>query len=265
MPELPEAEVISRKLSSMLVGQRIKDVDLIWPKWGNLAWDKVIDKKIERILRHGKEIIWLTNGIYVIRFHMRLNGGFYVDGDPKKVLIHPYVIIKLSKNSVSFGDKRKLAVIDILPPQKIFSDKSYGPDALSEEFNTDYFKCICKKSRKKIKSLLMDQKVVMGLGNTYVDEILYHAGISPLRKANTLSNEELKVLVDVTKSLLAESIQMGGIGDYTKLWDGDKGGDFGKKIIVHEKEGSVCPRCGASISRITVDGRGTYYCPECQK
>ena len=245
MPELPEIETIRRQLEKKIVG-------------------KALDKKtIKYVGRRGKMLAIGFNDKEGLVFHLKLAGQLIFNGIPGK---HTRQVFNFSDGSrLIFNDVRKFGWVkktkDIGQMKEI---KQLGPDALKIK-EKDFKELLSKRGKAKIKPLLMDQKFAAGIGNIYADEILFAAGINPLRVVKTLTDKEIKNIFYAIKDILQKAIKMGGssVRDYVKP-DGKDGG-YQKYHKVYQKTGQACMVCKTPIKRIKLGGRSTHYCPQCQK
>jgi formamidopyrimidine-DNA glycosylase len=216
---------------------------------------------IKRILRRAKVLIFeLSNGKSLV-IHLKMTGQLvYPGGNPgSRVGIH------FAGNGIlDFNDQRLFAELRLLDNwQDLKFIRSLGPEP--KELSVNKFKEMLSKKKTKIKPLLMDQSFISGIGNLYAAEILFHSKISPIRAANSLSGKEKECLFLNMQNVLADAIKHGGssIDDYVRL-SGDKG-DYVKYHRVYGREGKPCFACKSMIKRIELGGRGTYFCPKCQK
>jgi len=291
MPELPEVETTVRYLKDKIIGQKIVGLDFDTP---NLIKKpspeelkrQIVGKKITKIERKGKNILIYLNQDYLLLIHQKLTGhllygkwqkekGKWLPQEKNSPLfldrqnrfIH-FLLFLANGKMLALSDLRKFAKIIFAKKEEVLNSndlKTLGPEPLSKEFTLTYFQKICRKSNKPIKTLLMDQKLISGIGNIYSDEILWQAKISPLRKANSLKEKEIKVIYQKIKVVLKEAIKLQGtsIVDYRKP-DGAKG-KMDKFLKVYRKEGQKCPRCQGIIKRVIINGRSAHFCPKCQK
>jgi len=267
VPELPEVEIITRELNSVFRGKRILDVLVYRDKAiKGISKDefirKLIGEKVKGIIRRGKVMLFEMENVWLI-VHLKINGQVYVSE------------IKPSWALVGFkfeGEKRCLYLCDFRglvelrlsedPYKELFLTKM-GPDALSEEFSFEYFYSKVRNSRSKIKPLIMDQNFVAGIGNIYAAEALFRAKIRPDRIASSLTEEEVKRLYKAIRDVLNDSIKHGAaVKKY--LIDGKNRKDFSNNFLVYNREGEACRVCGGKIAKVTLSGRGTYFCPTCQ-
>ena len=273
MPELPEVETIRRSLEKVAAGRRITEVDVLLPR--TIRFPEVEEfrlrvrgQRIFRLERRGKYLMLLLESGETLLLHLRMTGRFYrrdADMPPGK---HVRAIFHLDDGScLFFEDVRTFGEIHLLQPQERKAFPAFscmGPEPLTEEFDASYLYDAMQKSSQRIKSFLLDQGKVAGLGNIYVDEALFFAGVHPLRRAHTLNHDEAFRLWQAINKVIAEGIEDGGttFRDYV---DGEgKSGFHQQKLRVYHREGEPCLVCGTKIEKIRVGGRGTRFCPHCQ-
>lgn len=260
MPELPELEVLTNALNNRIKGKYIGMPTIINPKVISGDPNLLADKRIEEIKRRGKWIILSLDKLY-LAFHLRLNGYiFLLDyGEPDN---YDCVILPVDGEFIHFGDPRRLAQMKITYEVNSLIDE-LGVDPLSEDFTIEYLSNALKRKRTNIKTFLMDQDIISGIGNTYADEILFFSRINPTRLCQSLSKDEIESLYNSIKAILEEALKLGGTSteEFTNLISREK--SFEPKV--HRREGEPCEICNTPIVMIKIGGRGTYYCPKCQK
>ncbi len=289
MPELPEVETTVLDLKRKVLQRTFLDIWTDTPKLikkPNLAKFKreIKGRKIQDIKRKGKFIIFYLSGDKRLLIHQKLTGHLLVGQwkkekgewvsvkkgpleDPMNRFIH--LIFFLDNGlMIAFSDLRKFGRIELLTARELenLKDlKQLGPDPLDKNFTFDKFKEIIQNQKRKIKAVLMDQKIISGIGNIYSDEILFRARVHPFKPANTLKVKESERIYKSIKSVLKKAIKLGGesISDYRRP-DGRKGG-FDKERKVYRREGMPCYVCGTKIERRKIGSRSTYFCPKCQK
>ena len=263
MPELPEVEVIVRELRSQLVGQIILDAKKIWHKT-IVEYDySPINKQIKKISRHGKYIILhLTDGVIIV--HLRMTGQIFIKNQIDKNARHlrAYIIFKSGK-IFHFFDSRKFGRIYFTNDPKIVL-KDIGIDALHADFTLKTFSEILGRKKGQIKSILLDQRNVAGLGNIYIDECLFASGIHPLMPANQLSDIRINKLYIAIRNILDKAIGLMGttISDYKTVGGGF--GSFQNYLKVYGREDQPCSVCNSPLLKIRVNNRGTHFCAKCQ-
>lgn len=271
MPELPEVETSRRGIEPHLLNKTIKTVTirqhkLRWPIPKNLP-ALAEGNKIREVCRRAKYIyLRLDNGSIII--HLGMSGSLRICTDKTPPEKHDHVDIRVSSNKIlRLRDPRKFGCVlwtaDDINEHKLI--KSLGPEPLDDDFTALY---LYKKSRKRtcsIKSFIMNSHMVVGVGNIYASESLFKAGISPKRKAGSVSLARFEKLVAAIKVTLRESIEQGGttLKDFT---DGDgQPGYFAQKLLVYGRTGDDCSLCGHPIKQFTQQARSTFYCSQCQR
>lgn len=272
MPELPEVETIKRTLEPLLLGETITQAELYLEKALKLASPQQFKSAVEgavisKLLRRGKHLIIRIDKGYDLIFHLRMTGRLLYMKQDEELPKHTTAVFWLAdEKKLVFGDVRKFGTIHLTPAgewEEVSSLKGIGVEPLGAYFTLDYFtQGLAKKT--KIKALLLDQTFIAGLGNIYVDESLFRAGIHPERPANSLSKAEAKRLHKAVRETVELGVKHRGtsVSDYL---DGlGQRGEFQNLLAVYRKRGEACPSCGAPIERIKVGGRSSHYCPNCQ-
>ena len=289
MPELPEVEVVKRSLKRKIQNLVIKKVKIIDK---NLRYkvnkDEIIKlngSKIKNILRRSKFLIFEFNKGFVMLVHLGMTGkfffidkknrkyktSFYYKLDPHKDSKHDRVIFHLqNQQKLIYNDVRKFGFIKIINNKLLKNNdhlKNLGPEPLAKNFNYDYFKKYINKRKRNIKDILMDQKFVSGLGNIYVNEILFKSNIKPFRMIFTLKNIEIRKIITNTKKILKNSIELGGSSIKDFLSDNGKKGNYQQYFKVYGRQGEKCSNgdCRNIVIRTVISNRATFYCKGCQK
>ncbi|WP_119417779.1 bifunctional DNA-formamidopyrimidine glycosylase/DNA-(apurinic or apyrimidinic site) lyase [Desertibaculum subflavum] len=277
MPELPEVETVCRGLRPALVGKRIARVrvmrpDLRWPLPAGLG-QALTGRRVEAVDRRAKYILVRLDDANLMLAHLGMTGSMRVRPvDPTRALLpHDHVILETEDGiSVTFHDPRRFGMIDLVPAAEMARHKllaELGPEPLEDAFNAAALSAALAGKRTPIKAALLDQTVVAGLGNIYVCEALYRAGIGPRRLAQSVGGARAERLVTAIKSVLQAAIESGGstLRDYVQA-DGELG-YFQHRFEVYDREGQACLRCGNAheIRRIVQSGRSTFYCGRCQR
>ena len=283
MPELPEVETVRRGLLPVMEGVRlvrteVNRPDLRWPFPQGMS-DRLSGVTVERLRRRSKYILADLSSGETLIIHLGMSGRILISGDPLGQFhhLHPapekhdHVVFHLENGArVTFNDPRRFGAMDLVQTEAAETHKLLavlGPEPLGNAFNEDYLVATLKPRRTPIKSALLDQRVVAGLGNIYVCEVLYRARISPLRKASRIAEERLASLVPLIRDVLGEAIESGGssLKDYRQT-DGELG-YFQHRFQVYDREDEACqtPDCKSIISRIVQSGRSSFYCPNCQR
>jgi len=273
MPELPEVETVRRGLEPVMVGQRIAHADvrregLRWPFPENMA-GRLAGQRVLQLRRRAKYILVDLDGGETLIIHLGMSGRMLIsNGDA--LIKHDHVVLDMENGTrITFNDTRRfgmmdLCVTDALDNHRLFA--SLGPEPLGNTFDAKYLKAALKGRKTPIKSALLDQKIVVGLGNIYVCEALWRSGISPTILAGKIPAKNLDKLVSVIRDVLDEAIAAGGssLKDY-KQTDGELG-YFQHSFAVYGREGAPCKTedCKENIKRIVQAGRSTFYCDQCQ-
>ncbi|MDF9867479.1 formamidopyrimidine-DNA glycosylase [Bacilli bacterium PM5-3] len=270
MPELPEVETVVNTLKNMILNDEILSVEVFWDNIIDKIEieefkKKVINQKIIDIERYGKIIAFILDD-YVMFTHLRMEGKFFVDNEYIKDK-HSHVIFKLKSNRyLRYHDVRKFGKISLIEKNNYLNHPYLLQ--LGEEPFTISAKILYEKLHTKnieIKPALLDQHIMAGLGNIYVDEVLFRAKIHPNKKANTITLKQAQSIIDNSIIVLNKAIALGGttIRSYTSSLGVH--GRFQNELQVHTKENQPCPVCQNKIVKIKVKGRGTYLCQKCQK
>ncbi len=287
MPELPEVETTVRGLRKKVLQRSFLDVWTDHPKMVRFCFpkatiDSIKKKKIIKIWRRGKNIIFNFSDDISLLVHQKMTGHFlYGKWDFKnnkwetkekgpfqeKINNYIHLMFFLDNNMMlALSDLRKFAKAEIWKKDDLEKKlKEIGPEPLSKIFNIDKFKERIKSKKGKIKQVLIDQEVIAGIGNIYSDEILWAAGVHPEKIIKNIKEEQFKRIFNKTKEILKKGIKLGGdsFSDYRNI-DGEKG-NFDKASRVYQKEGEKCYKCKSIIKRIKVGGRSSHFCPKCQK
>jgi formamidopyrimidine-DNA glycosylase len=271
MPELPEVETIRRQLAPLVEGctlERVSVLDWRWcrPLAPSELEDALSGREVQRLGRRGKYLVWnLSEDVYLAQ-HLRMTGTVLCDPDPEPT--HVRVRIQLSGGSrLAISDPRRFGTGELLlgcDALEEFFAARLGLEPLDERFTAAHLRAQARGRSAPIKAFLLDQRRVAGVGNIYADEALYRAGIHPLRPAGRLSPEQYSSLREATIWALQAGIEARGatIDDFRHV-DG-VWGSFQDRFQVHRREGEPCARCGNTILKMVVAGRGTYVCETCQ-
>ncbi|HWI53424.1 MAG TPA: DNA-formamidopyrimidine glycosylase [Symbiobacteriaceae bacterium] len=274
MPELPEVETVRRTLYDKLVGRTIERVEIITPRQVYHPDPETFRAELEGVaftdlLRRGKYLLLELGPKLRLVCHLRMSGHLFVCDPDRPRDKHTHVVFHLSGGrELRYEDQRKFGGFHLLhPPDPTGTPPglaSLGPEPLSDEFTPAVLSAALKERRAPIKAVLLDQSKVAGLGNIYVDEALFCAGVHPERGAETLSAAEIELLHGCIRSVLARAVEKRGT-TFSLYFDGEgKQGDMYDELQVFDRTGEPCPRCGASIVKLAVAQRGTHVCPGCQ-
>lgn len=281
MPELPEVETITRQLDNVLSGKRIERVKVLREKSFSGDENELTGKKISKVWRKSKMIVFdFSNWDKKMMVHLKLTGQLvYLSGIHRVVGGHPTPdwVNDLPSNSTrvvfDFDDGSKLFFNDlrVFGWIKLLADSEWQiaksklpPDVVDREFTLEYFSKALLKSGRPIKLVLLDQSKFGGIGNIYANDALYLASIDPRRKARGLSEKEQKSLHKSIKQVIFLGIKYGGASVDKYVNAAGLGGKYQEHFLVYQRAGEKCKK-GHIIKRIKIGGRGTFYCPECQK
>lgn len=286
MPELPEVETVRIGLAKLLLGRTVKTVDFDWPKgFPNKPEDvqaRLIGASVTAVKRRAKVLLIELDSKHTLVIHLKMTGQLVFRGEEHFGAGHPNssLIGELPDRSTRvtftftngsklfFNDQRKFGWVRLLPtaevPQIDFMQK-VGPEPLAADFTAaDFITRMRRRQKSGIKAVLLDQTVVAGVGNIYADESLYAAKIHPETRVEKVTDKELAVLYQELKRILLLSIEKGGSTDRNYVDAEGKRGSYLTFAKVFRKEGKACPRCGTTIIKLRVAGRGTHICPHCQ-
>lgn len=274
MPELPEVETIRKTLEHLTIGKQIEDVTVYWPKIIKkpVEHEQFIDalkgQTIESVGRRGKFLIFYLTDLALVS-HLRMEGKYGVFPVDEEMDKHTHVLFTFTDGTqLRYKDVRKFGTMHLFLKGEELSSlplSQLGPEPLSDEFTTEYMIQKLEKTSRNIKAVLLDQTIVVGVGNIYVDESLFRAKIHPQRMASSLTNEEIERIVAEVKATLAEAIEQGGSTIRTYINSQGQIGMFQQQLLVYGRNGELCKECGSEIEKLKVAGRGTHICPSCQK
>ena len=271
MPELPEVETIRRQLAPHVEGRRLARLDLRDPRWTpgvTPEWlaAALAGAVVERLGRRGKYLIWELDGDRHLLVHLRMTGTFLVDARSEPP--HARARIELDDGHVlTYVDPRRFGTAQLMPSAQArdeYLGARLGPEPFTEEFTPAYLRAQARGRRAPVKSFILDQRRIAGVGNIYADEALHGAGVHPLRPAGSLTLAQWRRLHAAIGASLAAGIDAKGasIDDFRHV-DGARG-SFQDRFLVHTRAGEPCAACGAAIVKLVVGGRGTYVCERCQ-
>ncbi len=282
MPELPEVETIKRFLLPKLVGKKIKAIKILSPKnfIGNSK--ELIGKAIQGLERRAKILIINIEGGKALTVHLKLTGQLVYANkvkEGKMIFSHPLPFISdgelpgkttrvvigfIDDSALFFNDMRKFGWMKIVD-QSALAELKMGVEPFSQEFTPIKLKQTLSLTKRPVKVALMDQEKIAGVGNIYANEALFEAKINPVRPANSLNNEEIEELYLMLLKVLKEGIKYGGSSDESYIKPDGSSGKYQEHFRVYQRQGEKCFRCQGKIKRIALGGRGTFYCPSCQK
>jgi formamidopyrimidine-DNA glycosylase len=270
MPELPEVETIRRHLAPHVEGRRLVALEILDPRWCEpLAREEFAavfaGRRVERLSRRGKYLIWELEDEAYLLLHLRMTGTLLLD--PLGAPPYTRVWLRLGDHDVAFCDPRRFGTGELaLGEQALeaFLATRLGVEPFSEAFSAAHLHGLTRASRAPIKAFLLDQRKIAGVGNIYADEALFRARIHPLRAANRLTRPQAEALRDAVVAVLDAGIAAKGatIDDYRN--PEGVAGSFQDRFLVHLREGEPCPQCGRAVRKLRAAGRGTYVCEGCQ-
>jgi formamidopyrimidine-DNA glycosylase len=271
MPELPEVETIRRRLAPRVEGRVFARVSVSDPRWTRPLAPAEMDaaltgRRVERLGRRGKYLVWELDGDLFLIQHLRMTGAIL--HDPPAEPAHARVRIDLDDgHRLVYDDPRRFGTGELArgtAERDAFFASRLGPEPFDAAFTPDFMRTIGRTSRAPVKAFLLDQRRVAGVGNIYADEALFRAGVHPLREARRLSRAQWEAVHGAVVDALRAGLAADGasIDDYRDP-DGVRG-SFQDEFLVHRRAGEPCPRCGTTVRKLTAAGRGTYVCERCQ-
>ena len=268
MPELPEVETVVRSLEKRIKNRTIVDINIRYKPIvnGSTSYFKkcLINQKFKSFKRRGKYILFYLND-YILVSHLRMEGKYSINDKNDSFSKHSHVIFYLDNGKqLRYNDTRKFGRFEIYPLDTDMSTfKNLGPEPFSKEFNISYVKKYVKNLSLPIKSLLLNQSFISGIGNIYADEILFASKINPKTPSNRLKSNDITAIIKYTQSILKNAIEAGGTTIRSFSSVDHITGRFQQNLKVHGL--NYCKKCGSKIMVIRLGGRSTYYCPKCQK
>ena len=278
MPELPEVETIRSQLQKLIVGKRIKEIKVILPKMVKLPLGKfrkaVIDATVKEVRRRAKILILELSSRWSLLIHLKLSGRLIFR--QKNETLRPedkkwnHLIYYFNDGSRLFhNDLRQFGYVKLIKSSQLsdfFKEEKLGPEPLTENFTFNEFSAILKKKLKaKIKQFLMDQQNIAGIGNIYSDEILFFAGVHPLKKIADLKPAKIRKIFEGIKKILSEAIKLQGSSVDLYLNALGQEGKYVPRLKVYGRDGQKCQQCGITVKRLKIGGRSAHFCPHCQK
>ncbi|HEY0964446.1 MAG TPA: bifunctional DNA-formamidopyrimidine glycosylase/DNA-(apurinic or apyrimidinic site) lyase [Candidatus Paceibacterota bacterium] len=287
MPELPEVETVRLQLKHKIVGKTIASVDVLHQKtvaYDATVSDRLKSKTIADVDRIGKLMIISLVGeadLFLLA-HLKMTGQFFFVDKKGEVIggghsmtaadrilpnRHTRTVFNFTDgSSLFFNDMRLFGYTKLANAEAVqLAKNGFGPEPIDPEFDVEDFVTKVRKRKTSIKAALLDQSFVAGLGNIYVDEALWRAHVRPMRRADTLTKKEAVAIAAASRDVLQESIAVGGTTFQHFVDTGGDNGNFTDYLNVFGKQGEYCSRCGTEIKKTRTAGRGTHYCPGCQK
>ena len=271
MPELPEVETIRRRLAPLVEGRTLRAMEIADPRWcepldPNALTDALVGRRVERLDRRGKYLIWETQDEVFLLMHLRMTGTVLYD--PERAT--RYVRVRLTLDDghrLSFADPRRFGTGELAlgrPALDAFFKARLGLEPLGPHFTSDHLFTLTRNRRAPIKAFLLDQRQIAGVGNIYANEALFRARIHPLRATGQLKRSQVTALRDAVVGALSAGLDAGGASiDDFRHPDGVKGA-FQNEFLVHGRDGEPCLVCGGTVVKFVAAGRGTYACERCQ-
>ncbi|KHF41040.1 DNA-formamidopyrimidine glycosylase [Halalkalibacter okhensis] len=274
MPELPEVETVSRTLRQLVIGKTIAAVDVLWANIIKKPDDveqfqlHLIGQTIHEVNRRGKFLLFVLDDITMVS-HLRMEGRYGLFQNGEELAPHTHVIFSFTDGTqLRYQDVRKFGTMHIFKKgteEHTMPLSQLGVEPFSPEFTVELMERSFGNTTRTIKVVLLDQKTVVGLGNIYVDEALFKAGIHPERMASSLSAGELTRLHDAIITTLQQAVDLGGSSIKSYVNGQGEMGMFQQQLTVYGRKGEPCVNCGEEITKKVVGGRGTHFCINCQK
>lgn len=274
MPELPEVETVKRTLNELIIGKKIERVSVHLPRIIQRPEEPEVfaamlaGHTFEGVARRGKFLRLLLDGLVLVS-HLRMEGRYGVFRSEDPVEKHTHVIFHFTDGTeLRYKDVRQFGTMHLFLPGEEWENpplNKLGLEPLDEDFTLERFRSVLAHRKGKIKSLLLNQFYVVGIGNIYADEALFAARIHPERTADSLTRPEWKRLHEAIIHVLQEAVKQGGSSIKSYVNGQGEMGMFQQQLAAYGREDEPCVRCGKRIRKITVAGRGTHYCPNCQR
>ena len=274
MPELPEVETVRRTLAGLVRG---KTIDAVEVRWTNIIKRPAEPEEFARLLagqtiqsigRRGKFLLFHLDDCVMVS-HLRMEGKYGLHQNDEPLDKHVHVIFRFTDGSeLRYRDVRKFGTMHLFKPGEELTElplRQLGPEPFSSEFTADYLRERLKKTNRSVKTALLDQRTVVGLGNIYVDEALFRAGIHPEATANKLTKKQTVLLHKEIIQTLKEAVEAGGSTVRSYINSQGEIGMFQLKLFVYGRKDEPCKKCGSPIEKTVVGGRGTHFCIKCQK
>jgi len=272
MPEIAEVRVVANTLKRQLLNKKIDKVQILYQGiiLGNKEKfvEEITGKAIKDITTYGKWLMF-DLGKYTLLSHLRMEGKYFYVKTDTEVGKHDHVIFELDNGmDLRYNDVRKFGKMELVKTEDVFASPNIsklGLEPDNTELTPNYLINKLKNKNKPIKTLLLDQSIINGLGNIYANEVLFYSNINPLKEASKLTIKEAEKIIFFSKEIIKKSYELGGctIKSYTSSLNVK--GKYQDELKVHMRENLPCIICGEKIDKMKIDGRSTYYCPNCQK
>lgn len=272
MPEIAEVETVRNTLKKQILHKRIKSVQVLY--------ERILETDLEEfksvleanefvdIKRRGKWLIFELENHYLLS-HLRMEGKFFLKNKSDPIVKHEHIIFTFQDNTdLRYHDTRKFGRMNLIKKEELVNNKAIkkqGYEPGEKELTAEYLLEKFKKKNIAIKTLLLDQTIISGLGNIYANEVLFASKINPFKKGSEITKKEAQNIVKSSARIIKRAMELGGttIKSYTSSLGVT--GHFQQELMVHKKEGEACIVCGTKILNEKINGRSTYYCPTCQK
>lgn len=271
MPELPEVETVKRSLADLIVGRKILEIEATYPRMVLTGFNKLKARlegqTFRKVSRRGKYLIFALDTDLVIS-HLRMEGKYRLEPLEAVLGKHDHLSVRFRDCQLVYQDVRKFGTWELISPDQLegyFQKKKLGPEPTKADFNYQTFSQKLQHSAKKIKPYLLEQTLVAGLGNIYADEVLWRAKIHPATASDHLTERSKRMLHEQIIAVLQRAIDLGGSSVRTYQNALGKSGKMQEELQVYGRQGQPCSRCGHEICKIKLSGRGTHFCPICQK
>ena len=276
MPELPEVELVARALDRLLRGRRIMSAKLLRAGLAPESPPRTFARqlrgaRVEEVGRRGKHVLFGLEGGRVLLTHLRMTGRFLLLSDAGPLPKHTHALFTLDDGRrLAFTDQRHFGLMKLARAselERLKELRGLAPEPFSDDFTTDYLASVLARTRRALKSILLDQTKVTGLGNIYASEVLFLARANPFAVASELPRRRVPRLHRAILDVLGEAIEHGSTMkvDPADIDASYFGGGYQGRWRVYGREGEPCPNCGPPVRRLTHAGRSTYFCPRCQR
>lgn len=272
MPEIAEVRVVADVLKKNILKKKIKSVEILYPNIidGDIDYFKgtLNDLMFQNITTYGKWIIF-DLGKYSLLSHLRMEGKYYYVNSNTPYEKHTHIIFHLDNDyDLRYNDVRKFGRMKLIETSDIFNDssiKKLGKEPDDKSLTKKYLQDKFKNDKRPIKEILLDQTVINGLGNIYANEVLFSSNINPFKRGMDLTIKEIENIINSSERIIKRSFELGGctIRSYTSSLGVT--GHYQDELKVHMRDGKKCINCGKTIYKTKINGRSTYYCPQCQK
>ena len=275
MPELPEVETTRRHIAPVLEGARIIEVVLGRDRMARRnvrprdVVDRLVGRQVLRVGRRGKFLLIAVEGDLTWVIHLGMSGRMRIVDAPDPLEKHAHLVVRTDRgDEVRLIDPRTFGFVAVFTPEELAADtvSGLGSDALDELPAPRAFGAMLKGRTAPIKSLLLDQRLVAGLGNIYADEVLFRAGVRPSRPGGKLKASELALLIEAIPEVLADGVAMGGtsLDDLAYLLPDGQAGEYLDRLRVYGRTDQPCLVCATPIERVVISARSSHFCPSCQ-